>query len=488
MIFWESWNESSPRQRALRLTGAPLLAATALWPGPIAAIAQESCGSYAVAVAPQPAGHPLSDNQVELFDGGSEVLSVNSSQPRTVFPSPRPGVAIVRSLGGLTSLLDVSTGTVTPFRSPEADQSRMLTDATSVRNAARSDFMLMAGTPGTVWLIDLIGGDAIDLSLLAGGGGPDMSALMSPDGTQVLLSGSGKASLFDLETLEPPRPLDTAPVLPGADFSPDGGSAIYAVSDGSGEATIRSLDLKTEKVTELGVVPDARFIHVTGGGPLLVESNAGLLAVRADGTVDTVDRATGPFSVLMHDPSGRYLLIGEDLGTTTAYRWIDTETGASVELPALKDMQPLAGSSQQTRTVFFVPGDNGGPGQPGAPYYVLEMATGNATAPLSQDSDDVWTATPAGDNEHRYVLVNTVRPGSGRTWLIDTETGAATLEGTSTGNLTAAVSPDGCQFATSIFDTLGEGRTSIVNVVSIVDGSAVGTIEDAILLGWAPTD
>jgi hypothetical protein len=72
-------------------------------------------------------------------------------------------------------------------------------------------------------------------------------------------------------------------------------------------------------------------------------------------------------------------------------------------------------------------------------------------------------------------------------WLIDAQTGTATEVGTSTGNIAARVSPDGCQIAVATYDTVGEGRTSTVTVTSLVDSSSVVSVPDSMLLGWMDT-
>jgi hypothetical protein len=107
------------------------------------------------------------------------------------------------------------------------------------------------------------------------------------------------------------------------------------------------------------------------------------------------------------------------------------------------------------------------------------------TTPLTQDSSEVWTYQLAGDDAGRYVLINAISPGQGRLWLIDAEAGTATEIGVSSGNANARVSPDGCQLAVGIYDTIGEGRTSAVTVTSMSDGAEIAQIADSLLLGWA---
>src|SRR5690606_31566650 len=115
-------------------------------------------------------------------------------------------------------------------------------------------------------------------------------------------------------------------------------------------------------------------------------------------------------------------------------------------------------------------------------------ATGNTVTVLEQDSEDVYQVRPAGDDAGRFSVVNAVTPGFGRTWLVDAMRGTAELVATSTGNAGARASPDGCQLAVAVFDIVGEGRTSTVTVTSLVDGSPVATIPNALLLGWAETE
>jgi hypothetical protein len=136
-------------------------------------------------------------------------------------------------------------------------------------------------------------------------------------------------------------------------------------------------------------------------------------------------------------------------------------------------------------TVTFSPTVRIGPGVPGAPYRTFDLNTGTVSIAMEQDSDDVYQAKPAGDSDGRYTIVNAVSPGSGRIWLINSQSGSATQIATSPGNADARVSPDGCQLAVAIYNTVGEGRTSTVTVTSLIDGTSVMTVPDALLLGWA---
>jgi hypothetical protein len=115
----------------------------------------------------------------------------------------------------------------------------------------------------------------------------------------------------------------------------------------------------------------------------------------------------------------------------------------------------------------------------------VDLATGQVSTALTQDSTEIWTYFAGGDDVGRYTLVDAVSPGNGRMWLIDGANGNSSQIGTSFGNLAASVSPDGCQLAVAVFDTIGEGRTSVVTVTSLIDGTTIATVPDSLLLGWA---
>lgn len=481
------WKKCSPdRLRLGRLTVLVLVLALA-WLAPVPAIAQDACGEFAVAVAPQTPGHPLSDNVVSLMTPADELSSGDFAEPLTVEPSPKPGVALVRSLGGIYGLMDVATGEIKPLQIPEEDQPRLTDVFPTVQNAARSDFMLLAEIPHAVWLVELSTGDAVDLTTL---GSEDShfidSAAISPDGKWVIFSLQDEGFLISLETPGEPTPIDSEPILPFPAFD-DQSDVIYGV-DSDLLVSIRSLDPETGERTDLAAAPDVRLMPIQLSQQLLLLGENELLTYEVGAmTPRTLFEWQGDIATVRADTTGTHLLIGDEIGDTVTWHWIDIATGAQTELVDLAGMVPMT-AGQKRDAVLFAPTVRIGPGVPGAPYRTLDLTTGSVATALEQDSDDVWQVTPGGDDAGRYTIVNAVSPGSGRLWLIDNQTGTATQIGTSTGNAKAVVSPDGCQLAVSIYDTIGEGRTSSVTVASLVDGTTLESIPDALLLGWAAVE
>ncbi len=481
-----SWRTYWPDRPLRARIGALVLALILAWQIPFPAIAQApECGSYAVAVAPQPVGHPLTDFEIRLIDPTGETARVPFDQPGDVTPSPRPGVALLRSLGGIHALLDTTSGAVLPVQIP-ADQQPLIRPSTPrIRNAPVSDFMLLAGDSGSIWLVDLTSGEAVDLAESL----PDLtqvdSASISPDGSSLLVFGGDTGILISLETPGAPIPIASEPILPFPGFSDDSRSIFYATPDGDGGATIRSLDLATGARTDLGIAQDVATFETNPGGPALAFDVHTLRALQPGATVTTpIFSWSGTLAGLYFDTGGRHLLIGDEVDALTHWYWIDTQTGDSQPLPDLDRLLPLASGPAQD-SMLFLPSAASGPGTSGTPYRALDLTTGTVTTVLTQDSSEVWEAMAGGDSSGRYALINAVSPGSGRMWLVDTAAGTAAQIGTSSGNVSARVSPDGCQVATDIFDTIGEGRTSAVTVTSLIDGSTVVTAPDSLLLGWA---
>jgi hypothetical protein len=454
------------------------------WQAPAPVIAQEACGDFAVAVAPQTPGQPLSDNVVSLLTPEGELSSGDSIEPLTVTPSSKSGVALVRSLGGIYGLMDVATGGIRSVQIPENDQPRLSETFPTIRNAAAAEFMLLAELPHAVWLVDLATGDAVDLATL-GEDGPRFidSAAISPDGKWLIYSAQEEAFLISLETPGELAPLDSEPILPYPGFD-EQSDVMYAV-DGDLQVSIRSLDPETGTRADLFVTPSARVMPIQHSTQILLLDGDELLAF-AEGAMPptTLFEFEGDISRVLTDTTGAHMLIGDNVDDTVTWHWVDTTTGTQNELTELENMAPFA-TGMARDTVLFVPTVLIGPGVPGAPYRTLDLTTGAVATALEQDSDDVWQVLPGGDRAGRYMIVNAVSPGSGRLWLIDNRAGTATQIATSTGNARAAVSPDGCQLAVSIYDTIGEGRTSSVTVTSLVDGSTTMQIPDALLLGWA---
>ena len=249
------WKRYSPNRLYRRRLVAMILTLTLAWQAPFPAIAQATCGSFAVAVAPQTVGQPLPDDLVRLVEAGSEIASVEFDQPRTVMPSPREGVGLLRSLGGVISLLDVSTGVVTPLQIPTGEQIKLEVDDPFIRNAERSNFMVAADFPNTIWLIDLTTGGALDLSTKVSEPDSVYSAVFSPDGTRLLFYRSGAGYLLSLDSPDTPHPLDSEQVLPGADFTADGAAVVYTIKRANDVATVRSLDLTTGARIDIASVP-----------------------------------------------------------------------------------------------------------------------------------------------------------------------------------------------------------------------------------------
>ncbi len=479
------WRKCSPDR--IRLTRfIPLLLVLVLaWRALSPAFAQEACGNYAVAVAPQPTGHPLSDNAVILMTPSGEVARGDFDQPRSVEPSPKPGVALVRSLGGVLALMDVSTGALTPVQIPEDEQPGLSSTYPTIRNAPASDFLLLASGPEQYWLVDLTSGDALNLTTLVASGPLSVdSAVISPDGKWLIVYFQSTGLLVSLQEQHPPEPIDTDPLLPFPQFDDDS-KVIYAVEH-DGVPLIRSLDPDTGVRADVAKAPELQMLLLQQGVPLLFLDGQDLL-ILADGAAAPSMLFTweiAPAGVLAN-AAGTQLLVADERDDATLWFWIDLPSKTSAELVELRDMSPVT-SAGTSESVLFAPNGPIRTGVVGVPYRTVDLATGAVSTVLEQDSDDVYIARTAGDNAGRFSIINAVSPGSGRIWLADNLRGTATQVAASSGNTDARVSPDGCQLAVSVYDTIGEGRTSTVAVTSLVDGSPIMTIPDALLLGWAP--
>ncbi len=447
-------------------------------------MAQSVCGSYAVATAPQPPGHPLSDNVITLNSAVGTITQGDFPEPRTVEPSPKPGVALARSLGGVYALMDIETGAITPIRIPDDEQARISPTDPTISNAPESDFLLLAGGPTSVWLVDLSSGDALDLTTLDESGEQLVdTAAISPDGDWLLTFHGQAGSLISLRTSTDPMTIDREPLLPFPSFDAQN-NVLYAVSTGE-SATLRSLDPRSGVRTTLATVPGQPTLARTNGSPTLLVGNTEL-AVMSPGasTLEPLFSWTnGPGAVLTNE-DGTQLLVSDNSEEGPKWFLIDVASGAGREIHELAKLAPLIRSARAD-AVLFTPIPPVGPGRPGTPYYSFDFASGQVKSPLLQDSDQVYRVDVAGDDAGRYTIVNAVAPGQGRVWLIDNAIGIATEIATSTGNASARVSPDGCQLAVAVYDTVGEGRTSDVTVTSLVDGTTTMTIPDALLLGWA---
>lgn len=474
------WRRCSPRRAGIGPLLGLLLALSFLNPASIAA--QTACGTYAVATAPQPVGNALTENVVTLTSGQGQTSMGIFEQPHTAEPTPKPGVALLRSYGGVLGLMDVATGKVTPLNIPEAEQTQLTSTFPTIRNAAESDFMLLSSGPGANWLVDLTNGDAVNLSDLDGENSFVETAQISADGKWALYSTGDTGYLISLETARAPQPIDSDPLISYPSFDSDG-NVVYGV-EGKASKTIRSLDPRTGKRTDIVTAPGVRFIPLQSGDPLLMLDQETVLAYE-DG--DSAPRAVydwseGPSGIFL-DVAGEHLLIGETFDDVTNWTWVDLSGGTSVAVGELDGMSPVTRSARQD-AVFFQPTARVEPGVPGAAYRVIDLMTGDVTTVLEQDSTEICQSKVAGDAEGRFTLVNAVSPGSGRVWLIDGQMGTATLVATSSGNADARVSPDGCQLAIGIYDSVGQGRTSSVSVESMTDGAPVLSVSDALLLGW----
>ncbi|MEZ4531913.1 MAG: hypothetical protein R2855_12935 [Thermomicrobiales bacterium] len=486
MSSWVFWPRSSPDRIWPGRVAVVLLALAMVWQTPVPSVAQTTCGMYAVATAPQQVGHPLSDDLVALNVAGNEIARSAFAEPRSVESSPKPGVALVRSLGGVFALMDVSTGEITPLAIPEDEQPRLMTTFGTIRNAAESNFMLLTSGPDAVWLVDLSNGDALDLNQLSEDG-PDVieAASISPDGNWLIYFFRNRGYLVSLLSPGQPQPIDPGPILafPGFDA---GNQVVYGVGEG-GETSIRSLDPVSGERIDLATAPGVRIVQFRQGGPTLLVNATELMVLAPEGNEPTgVFEWRGVPSSVFVDEAGEHLLVGDEIDETT-WTWVDLTTGSNVALDDLDGMSPIADSTMRD-SLLFVPTVKVTQGSPGAPYRTVDLATGNTVTVLEQDSEDVYQVRPAGDDAGRFSVVNAVTPGFGRTWLVDAMRGTAELVATSTGNADARVSPDGCQLAVAVFDIVGEGRTSTVTVTSLVDGSPVATIPNALLLGWAETE
>jgi hypothetical protein len=479
------WKRCSPDRCGPMRVGLVLLALAVFWQAPAPAIAQETaCENYAVAVAPQPAGHPLSDDVVRLVDAGGEIARFTASQPGTVMPSSRNGVAILHSLGGIYSLLDTERGTVTPVQIPEDQQPSISFARPTYRNAYNANFMLFASGPTSVWLVDLRSGQAVDLETQLPAGGVIDSAAVAPGGKWAEFFSVDTGYLVSLETPGDSIQISADPIAPFPGFSADGNALIYATKAGD-TVTLWSRDLASGDASFTGETPSANYLDATSSDAMLLIDGQSLLAFQK-GFTDPSKLFTwqGATLGMTGDISGRYLLVGDDRGDDAVWFWVDTATGSTVELADLENMIPLTTNERQ-EAVTFLPSAQQGLGTPGTSYRTVDLATGHVSTALTQDSAEIWTYTSGGDDAGRYTLIDAVSPGSGRMWLIDGVNGSASQIGTSSGNLSARVSPDGCQLAVAVFDTVGEGRTSVVTVTSLVDGSTIATEPDSLLLGWS---
>ncbi len=479
------WRKCSPDRIRLSWVIPLLLALVLAWQAPSPAFAQVDCGNYAVAVAPQLAGHPLSDNLVSLITPAGEIASGNFDQPGSVEPSPKPGVALVRSLGGILALMDVSTGALTPVQIPEDEQPPLSSTYPAIRNAPESDFLLLSSGPDQYWLVDLTSGDALNLTTLVEIRPQSVdSAVISPDGKWLIVYYQSTGFLVSLQEKHPPEPIDADPLLPFPQFD-DESKMVYVV-DHDGVPLIRSLDPDTGVRVDIAEAPELQVLPLQQGGPLIFLNGQDLLVLSdgaaAPGMLFTWESAPAG---MLANAAGTQLLVADERDDATLWFWIDIPSGTSAELVDLQDMSPISYPAVSD-AVLFVPNDPIRTGVAGTPYRTVDLATGAVTTVLEQDSDDVYIARTAGDNGGRYSIINAVSPGSGRIWLVDNLRGTATQVATSSGNTDARVSPDGCQLAVSVYDTVGEGRTSTVTVTSLVDGSPIMTIPDALLLGWAP--
>ncbi len=488
MNFSGFWKRCSPDRADLARNGVLLLAALILALSASApAVAQETgCRSYSIAVAPQPAGHPLPDDVVQLFDGTGKHLEAPFAQPAGATPSPRSGVTILRSLGGIYSLLDTSSGIVTSLAIPENEQPRLASTGFDIQNASEADYLLLTNGSGSVWMVDLTSGDAQNLSTLFPDAGFIESAAFSPDGKTLLVYTGNMGYIVSPSAPGIPQPLAQEPVLRVPGFSADGQTIFFATGRPGATATIHSYDPATSTYAELGSFDQAVLFLAHMGNPLLAMDARDLMAFSPDDpTPRSIFTWEGVPIAPISDVSGRFLLVGDEVSRTTHWYRVDTESGTAQHVVELDGLAPLVQSRVQDSFVFFGE-DVSGPGTPDTPYRTFDLVTGDSATPLTQDSNEVWSLRLAGDANGRYALVNAVSPGFGRMWLIDARAGTAASIGTSTGNIFASISPDGCQLAVDVFDTAGEGRTSIVTGTSLTGGAAI-TIPDALLLGWAET-
>ena len=84
------WRRCSPDRACFRPFAALLLVLALAWQAPASTIAQGACGEFAVAVAPQTPGQPLSDNVVSLMTPDGELVS-GTFEASVPAPTPEPG-------------------------------------------------------------------------------------------------------------------------------------------------------------------------------------------------------------------------------------------------------------------------------------------------------------------------------------------------------------------------------------------------------------
>lgn len=447
--------------------------------------AQNACGEFAVAVAVQPPGKPLTNDQIALDLDGQPVGAFDFQQPRSVRPTSLPGVSIVRSLGGRIALLDPSFDELIEVNIPAEQQPLIVDRSRTLTNPDGLSVMLLGDDAGHAWLVDLTSGAAIDLLSLDSLSTRIESAALDPTGAWLLYQSNSGANVLHLTAGSKPVPLDSGTVLPGAHIAPDGSTIRYAVGDSGGSVAIRAFDPMTGQRNEIGLVSGVQSLLPVPTDRVLASTARSIGTVTANGSLDTVVETRGTVTASWWDPAVAHLLLQAGSDDASTYWWVDMEVGRAVQVSDLDGSIPITESGATSSAVLFAPTSNGSTGTPGAPYRLLDLETGSLETLLVQDSREVWSARAAGDAAGRFAVVQAVSPGSGRLWLVDSAERTVVPIGSSTGNVDGAVSADGCRLAIWTYDTLGEGRVSHVEVRSLVDGQDVAVIPDSVLLGWA---
>jgi hypothetical protein len=477
------------RSRYLALLFASLLLLLPAFASTTAA--QESaCGTWAVATAPLQPGQPLSEDQIDLTTpDGTFLDSLPSIQPQSVIPTRHENRALIRSLDGAYALLDTTTGTAMELDFGE-NPSQIYHNPFYTQLSAGTQFALFGDPIGqAAFLVDLETGTVTPLSDLVQSTLPMLFGMVSPDDHHLLVQMGNDISLIPLDpetgTAGPAEQLDAR----FATFTSNGEAIVFIANWDDAGAEILIRDLASGDETTIAPKDKWFGVRAFSDGLILAarDSELVLLTPTGDPPQTVFDLGGVPFA-MRYDPGSGNLLVRHE-GDDVQSWWIVAVDGSAepVEFPLLDDQQTV-NQGLEGRWAFFPAGLAPGPGTPGNPYLSLDLATGTLTTIHTQDSNDIYFFDQLPSEDGRYRLIQAVSTPQSRLWLLDSETGTATLVGQSTGNAVGALTPDGCYLAVGTFDALGEGRQGEVFILDIATGATLTTIEDALLLGWAPIE
>ncbi len=439
-----------------------------------------------IAVAPQPPGHPLTDNTIRLVDRyGNDLGTVPFDQPGQVTPTTLAGTALIRSLGGLYALIDLDSLAVTPLDFTHASPGAVTPQSFQFVQDRGQRFALFGDqTSLQAWIVDLSTGESVLLGdLIDDPSFRVLSAAIDLGDRLLTFSDGQQAFLLVLAPDQTPVPVDKDPVL-AAVPSENGEAVFYHRKRADGGTDIVRLDLQadTREIIASGspfmnftLFPGDRLAYSDNGEVWLLESSSN---ARQLGQFGNAARAISMTS------DGSAILVWHDDVGADAWSVVDLASGKVTDLPALAGMNRLDGSLVQDFALFSAAA-NGAPGTPGAAYISLELRTGTTLSLLTQDSSDIYSVNPISSENGRFHLIQAISPPLGRLWLTDGATGVASLIATSPGAAAGALARNGCCLAVSVFDTIGEGRQGTVTITDLATGQAITSLADVILLGWA---